>query len=194
MANEKFSQWVSMGALAGTEKLVGLSGADNEYTTPADLKTYIAPQSILVSSSAATSTASTIPIDNSKPQNSEGAALSALDCAITPTSATNIIRIEFSINLSFNAGGAAVHKAVVALFKDSVTDALLAQIAGAYENGLSEYIITGMYEEVAGSTSARTYKIRYGTNGDTVYVNSAAGSAVFGGVCVSWIRATEVRV
>jgi len=42
MANEKWSTWSSMGTLSGAEKLVGLdAGNQNEYTTPADLKTYM---------------------------------------------------------------------------------------------------------------------------------------------------------
>jgi len=56
MANEKWSTWASMGALSGTEKLVGLdTGNSNEYTTPDDLKTYIASKSASAQSASGTS-------------------------------------------------------------------------------------------------------------------------------------------
>lgn len=56
MANEKWSTWPSMGTLNGAEKIVGLdAGGNNEYTTPADLKTYIASKSATAQSASSTS-------------------------------------------------------------------------------------------------------------------------------------------
>lgn len=46
MANEKWSTWASMGPLTGTEKLVGLDGSANEYTTPTDIKTFMGLEKI----------------------------------------------------------------------------------------------------------------------------------------------------
>jgi hypothetical protein len=153
----------------------------------------VSVQTVTTTSGAVTSTASAIPIDNTTPQNTEGAALAALDTAITPTSASNTIRVEFSVNLSFSEAGAGVYKAIACLFKDSAADALTARIVGSYNQGIAEYVVAGYFEETAGSTSARTYKIRYGTGGTgTARINSAGGVAVFNGINESWLRVSEI--
>jgi hypothetical protein len=143
-------------------------------------------QSLYQSSGASDSTSSDIPVDDTIPQNTEGKEI--FTQAITPTNASNIIRIEWSLNLS--QGDAGGYKMASALFKDSTADALCAIVESQDDNGISRVVMQGYYQESAGSTSSRTYKIRYGGN-NTTYLNGQGGRQ-YGGVNLSWMRVSEV--
>ena len=98
-----------------------------------------------------------IPVDTSIPTSSEG--LELLAVTITPNSATSNIVILFCgvVYQNANASG------LVTLFKDAGTSAL----ATAWTHRSSAAINIGSsvnlhYTEVAGSTAARTYRIRFG--------------------------------
>jgi hypothetical protein len=116
------------------------------------------------------STTDQIPQDNTIPQNSEGTEL--ITVTITPTSATSKLRIRFT-NAFFSASG--VSSVGVALFQDSTANALTASsvtLPGAnYKNPLPLE-----YEMTAGTTSATTFKIRYGPDtGNTAYFLQTSG-------------------
>lgn len=137
-------------------------------------------QQVRSSTSSVSSTTSVIPVDNTIPQNTEGAEL--LTAAITPTSATNILMIEFAMDVTLV--GAA--KMSAAFFVDSTVDAIAAYPMAGYAE-----VRFGRYFLVAGSTSARTYKLRYGPNGGgTMTINLA----LYGGVCFSSFVVTEIEV
>jgi len=135
------------------------------------------------------STSSVIPPDDTIPQNTEGAEV--LTVSITPTSATNILVIEFNTFLNASAlGGTGA-----ALFQDSTANALAATCLGTIAS--SGYLLNGSLRHVmtAGTTSATTFKIRAGmlNAGPTLYLSGYAGSRLFGGVASTVLTVKEYK-
>jgi hypothetical protein len=128
------------------------------------------------------STTTAIPNDNTIPQNTEGADCN-LDTAITPTdSGSNLLII---INVFVAAGG--YPGGAIALFKDSDADAIAAN--QCYLNGAE--VMTLVKQVSATDTSSRTYKVRYGSNAGTAYMNGN-GAAKFSTAVVSSITIMEI--
>lgn len=127
-----------------------------------------------------------IPIDDTIPQNTEGTEI--VTASITPTSATNIIEIDFD---GFGASASSTTM-VTALFKDTGADAIAA--AANFGSGAASRpsIMRLLHREVAGSTSARTYKIRVGTAAGTLRMNGATTGRYFGGTAVARLIVREV--
>jgi hypothetical protein len=161
-----------------------IDGLDTRVTT---LESTTVLQSIFQSSGAADNTAVNIPHDNTKPQNTEGKQV--FSQAITPAAAGNIIEVEWQLNLSH--GNAAGNATIAALFKDSDADAICALVEINDNGSTGGYVMRGLYRETAGSTSARTYKLRYGSNAGTAYLNGFGGG-IFDGVNISWFKVTEI--
>jgi hypothetical protein len=145
-------------------------------------------QVVMVSDATAKSTTSSIPFDDTIPQSTEGAAYSELDITFTPQngSSTLFIEVSISVSMGFTTTGA------IAIFKDSDSNALgsdhLTLAAAGYLGR-----INATFSENAGSTSLRTYKVRFGsTPSGTMYVNTSAGTALFGGTARSLIKITEI--
>lgn len=127
----------------------------------------------------------TIPIDDTIPQNTEGDQYMSL--AITPTSATNKLVIDVVVNMSTSGG---VATAVAALFQDSTVGALAAVGVALLDNR----IIQLKYSHVmtAGTTSATTFKVRAGSSAaGTTTFNGAASARLLGGVIASSINIYE---
>ena len=126
----------------------------------------------------------TIPADDTIPQNTEGDEYMTL--AITPQNASSILIIEvvgsFAHSLRKNMG--------LALFKDSDASALAGMRASA------EQLVFNMsmtHRMTAGTTSAMTFKLRAGSSGSgTTTFNGVSGGRIFGGVMASSITITEV--
>lgn len=131
------------------------------------------------------STTSTIPQDNTKPQNTEGASC-GLDTAITPTDSNNKLVIFFQGAIDTDAG-----IGLVALFKDSDADALKAVIANDYSTGAQA--VNFIYEMTAGSTSEITFKLRYGANSGTSYWLRESAGDRFNGVLTGEVVIFEVK-
>jgi hypothetical protein len=131
-------------------------------------------------------TSTQLDFDDSIPQNDEGAEFMTL--AITPTSATNSLKIEVVFNCR-----TASDATVVALFQDTTAGALAAAYSGgAYDE---RTCITFTHYMTAGTTSATTFKVRGGPgSAGNLYFNGSAGARVLGGVCASSITITEVKV
>lgn len=131
--------------------------------------------------STALATASTlatqIPFDDTKPQNTEGTEVITL--AITPTSATNNLLIQFDAGLVCASLDVAI---IAALFQDANANALQVAVnwAPAAHNG---GILPLSYVMTAGTTSATTFKIRIGRHDgvSTVTINGQGGGRIFGG-------------
>jgi len=121
------------------------------------------------------STTNTIPFDDTIPQNTEGEEL--LTASITPTSTSNYLRVRATLPMVSRSSGGGV---TVALFKDSGADALNA--GTALIGSSSEYgNISIEWVEQATSTSAQTFKLRYGGNtASTAYVNRRGSGALYG--------------
>lgn len=132
-----------------------------------------------------TNTSSTIPFDDSIPQNTEGAELITL--SITPTSATNILVLDATLSMFNNSGSFRA----ACFFQDSTSDALYT--AGAtIDAGLGGFIAMH-YTMTAGTTSSTTFKIRYGSNTGTTYINGNSSTRLFGGTQGTWFTITEVE-
>ena len=142
------------------------------------------------SSGALATGTTTIPSDDTIPQNTEGTALAALDTTITPKSATNKLLIELVLNVSASAAV----QAIAALFQDSTANALAAAdvtIGGTSQIGQ----VTINWMMTAGTTSATTFKVRYGpASAATITINGSAAARLFGGVFISSLTVTEIAV
>jgi hypothetical protein len=127
----------------------------------------------------------TIPLDDTIPQNTEGTEFMTL--SITPSSATNKLRIDVIGFLSTSSG----EWLSMALFQDSTANALAA--VSAYQptaTGMSTVPLTHFM--TAGTTSPITFKVRAGPNaGGTIGINGSGGRK-FGGVAASSITITEI--
>lgn len=130
----------------------------------------------------------TIPLDDTIPQSTEGNEYMTL--AVTPTSATNKLRIDVKFFCTVNAAS----WAIVALFKDSDVNALAVgenyQTVGAGGNS-----VTFTHYMTAGATIAITFKVRAGRDGSagtTLTFNGASGTRHFGGTLASSITITEI--
>ena len=127
-----------------------------------------------------TSTTVQIPADGTTPQNTEGAEWTTL--TITPKNANNILELTIMTPI---AAITAADSITVAFFKDSDVNA----IAYTYNfyptiNGLQYTALT--YYVSAGSTSARTYKVRFGPAG-------VVATAYIGGCTVNVTGGFTVR-
>ena len=113
-----------------------------------------------------------------------------MSLAITPTSATNRLRIQYSI---FGSSGSNDQFAS-ALFQDAIAGALTASKMQQGATSVSGQHIHE-WEMAAGTTSAATFKVRAGvvSAGTFTFCGEAAG-AWFGGVTNSWVKIEEVMV
>jgi len=137
--------------------------------------------------SSVVSGTTTLPLDDTIPQQSEG--VEAVTLSITPKSASNILLIivNFSgVRLPDSGGG-------VALFQDSTSNSLAAIPVG--QSNISP--VTLVHKMTAGTTSSTTFKVRFGQNSaGTVYLNVQGSgtnptSRAFGGVSASTMTIIE---
>lgn len=130
----------------------------------------------------------TIPADDTIPQSSEGTAYTELDTAITPTNASSTLLIELQVNASVSGLGSLV----LTLFKDSDTDATATQLHTI--TGAGYVAVVALRARVAaGSTSAQTFKVRFGRIGGTatMYLNDYS-TPYYGGTIFSSMTITEI--
>jgi hypothetical protein len=127
-----------------------------------------------------------IPFDDTIPQNTEGTQFMSL--AITPTSATNNLKIEVRIFATVTG----TTWMIAALFQDTTANALATVAAFTSTSTAGSPIVLTHYM-AAGTTSATTFKVRVGPNAAaTVTFNGQSGARIFGGVAASSITITEI--
>lgn len=128
----------------------------------------------------------TIPNDDTIPQNTEGVEVMTL--AITPKSATSKLKIEVVVNCAVATTG----NVIAALFQDGTANALAAVCEyTATSNGNMRLVFT--HYMTAGTTSSTTFKVRVGcNNAGTLTFNGAQGVRQFGGVMASSITISEI--
>jgi hypothetical protein len=127
-----------------------------------------------------------IPYDDTIPQITEGDEY--LSLAFTPTSATTVLMIEAVVHAAVSTGGFPA----VAIFEDGVNDAIGAAFFPAQLSADSTFTTTARAFVLAGSTSARTYKVRAGTDrAGTFTVNGRSAGRLFGGKMISSLTVTE---
>lgn len=127
----------------------------------------------------------TIPFDDSIPQNTEGTQF--LTLAITPTNIASKLEIDVSVFATVTG----TNWIILALFQDTTADALAttATFVGTSTAGAS---ITLRHTMTAGTTSATTFKLRMGPNAAaTVTFNGQSGGRLFGATAASSLTITE---
>lgn len=129
----------------------------------------------------------TIPYDDTIPQNTEGDEY--MSQTITPTSAINMLSVDHVGNYSFSVN----YHVAAALFQDSTANALSAAVVSNDGSRMSNLVIN--HQMRAGTASSTTFKIRAGghTSG-TLTFNGASGGRIFGGVMASSLSVTEIMV
>jgi len=145
-------------------------------------------QAVHTQTGAVATGTTTIPYDDTIPQNTEGDQY--MSQAITPTNASNKLLIEVTVVVSHSAIG----QMWVCLFQDSVASALAVAVE-RMDTALQPYTIAFKHEMTAGTTSEITFKVRVGssTAGTTTF-NGSTGARYMGGVFASSLRITEVKV
>lgn len=129
-----------------------------------------------------------IPADNSKPQISEGTEVG--NVIISPKSTTNRLRITFSV-FGTTSTGSGPH--TIAVFQDSIADALAAKGFGAGDASLTNGA-TLVYEYCPATTSAVTISARAGSATGAFKVNgNSGGTAYYGGVGFSSLVVEELK-
>lgn len=142
-------------------------------------------QVVYTETGAVSTGTTTIPFDDTIPQNTEGTEF--LTQAITPTSSTNKLQIDVTIFATVTS----TPWIIVALFQDTTADAIATT---ATFNNLSTAgaSIVLRHTMTAGTTSATTFKVRIGpSSAATVTFNGQSGGRIFGGVAASSITVTE---
>ena len=147
-------------------------------------------QMVTTTNNTPDSTTTTIPLDASIPQNTEGK--ETMTVTITPTNSSNILVIEWGCQASTNAIGRAM---IFALFQDSTADAIAAQFVDNEAGNTYTKFTTYRYQMTAGTTSSTTFKLRYGPHtAGTMYIHSSNGSAqTFGGLYPGYLTVTEYK-
>jgi hypothetical protein len=141
-------------------------------------------QQVTYASAAVWTTATSLPADDTIPQNTEGGEFGTV--TITPTAADSILEIESLLCISPNATAAVT----AALFQDTTANAIAAigQSVGADNNA----IIALKHYVAATSIDARTYKLRAGQSASgTCTINGWGGNRRLGGVMASYLTVRE---
>ncbi len=145
-------------------------------------------QMVYVYTGAYATGSTTMPFDDTIPQNTEGNEVMTL--AITPTSASSKLLINVDVCGSSDVQG----NWTAALFRDSTADALTAtQVkASNFSPDQNDHCHLSWVAD-SSSTSATTFKVRCGQhNAGSWYFNGENGSRLFGGVANSGITIMEV--
>jgi hypothetical protein len=146
-------------------------------------------QEVISTSSLNVSTTVAIPADSTIPQITEGAEF--MTVTITPKSASSTLMISFDCPLTdISAAGVCTY----AMFVDSTANALNA--SGIYYIAATAYAAAKLtYSVASGSTSARTYRIRFGPyvgTTMTAYANVGSTVPVYGAAVQSTLTVKEI--
>lgn len=186
--NTMIQNYLSIGAVTEIRFLDGTT----QLTAATAPQSGVIVKSVYAEYGTVTALNTIIPRDNTIPQSTEGTQV--LSVTITPTSASNKLRIRF--NGVFSTGGTAGQSTIVAVFRNSGSGAIattygLTGVSGSTPAGTQ---ISLVHEEVAGVITPITYYVRAGPNGSGVsYFNGAPGyTGNFGGTMKSTITVEEI--
>ena len=145
-------------------------------------------QMVYVYTGAYATGSTTMPFDDTIPQNTEGNEVMTL--AITPTSASSKLLINVDVCGSSDVQG----NWTAALFRDSTANALTAtQVKASNVTADQNDHCHLSWVADSSSTSATTFKVRCGQhNAGAWYFNGENGSRLFGGVANSGITIMEI--
>lgn len=125
-----------------------------------------------------------IPIDNTIPQNTEGAEI--ITVSITPKYANSRLRINAIVECIYSGA----ENVCMALFQDTTANALAT--AMFFSSGSIINALPLAYEMESGTTSLTTFKIRIGTGSAAIYINGNGSNRLFGGTLAVRLSVTEV--
>ena len=175
---------ISQLSATGTKDATTFLRGDNSFAEAGGGKVLQVVKSLVTTKA---STSSSIPQDNTIPQNTEGTEFTTL--AITPQASDSTLFIDFLVHGSLSNNNTNL---TVCLFKDSVANAL--QVSNNFCGTNTElFPLMLKFAETSGTTSSVTYKIRFGLNGGgTVYLNSDQSTDVYSTAQSSVFIITEV--
>ncbi|TAL39627.1 MAG: hypothetical protein EPN97_02060 [Alphaproteobacteria bacterium] len=165
---------------------VPISGKPVAAIARADLPAGSIIQTVSATYASNADLTTTIPLDDTIPQITEGTEV--VTVSITPTSASSMIEVSFC---AFGSASAAA-VLIAALFKDTGSNALQVSTMVAGGGSLPDCISLTYFENAA-NTSARTYRIRVGLNSGTCRLNGTLTSRMFGGAAAAYIIAREIK-
>lgn len=143
-------------------------------------------QTVVNATGAAATGTTAVPMDDTIPQNTEGDEF--MTQAITPTSAADILEIEYL----FNAGVSAGNKFLASsLYQDTTADALVT-VAHHVDTANTMAQTFGLHRMRAATTSATTMKVRAGADTATVTFNGFSAARKFGGVMNSYLSIKQI--
>jgi hypothetical protein len=176
---------ISAPAVAGTNTLT-LPALTGTVLTNKTAGTVL--QVVNATYSTYSSSATTIPDDNTIPQNTEGTEIITL--AITPTSATSKLLITSVVFATSGSGGSIIANA---LFQDATANALAVTSTTA---GAAGWMITDVMQHymTSGTTSSTTFKIRAGGHVGTTYFNGNTGARLYNGTGFCSLTIMEIAV
>ena len=157
------------------------SGANPVWASPLPSPVYVE------SAAAVTLGASLIPIDNTIPQITEGNHITQLECSITPESPGSRIEVNALVNLGTAVGG----NITLALFKNSVTDAVASypfQITTANNGVHTAYI---RYSVSVSNTNPIQFSFRAGESTSQEIFLNRGGIIQGGGTVISSVKISE---
>jgi len=168
------------------EDVVETAPADGSVTPNKTVGMQNVIQVVNTSTVTSTTSALTIPDDDTIPQITEG--YEVLTSSITPTNASNILMIEVFVNYAHNVNATVA----MALFQDATADALASTAWREVNLNLSHRMVLPHYM-VAGTTSSTTFSVRMGASSGTFTINGSGGVRKHGGVMASSITITEYK-
>lgn len=142
-------------------------------------------QTVRTDTGAEAAGATTVPVDNTTPQNTEGDQY--MSQAITPTAACNLLAIEAVGSFQNTVTSAST---VTSLFQDSAANALRTTWFSQSTTGLAIHRI--FHKMLAGIAAATTFKIRNGGVSGTVTFNGSASAGFLNGTLNSFMEVTEI--
>ncbi|MFA6125445.1 hypothetical protein [Sphingomonas sp.] len=160
------------------------------FVTTLDVSSGTIVGSATTTSSTQASTASTIPFDNTKPQSGEGAEYTQIATSYTPVYASSLLEVTVFIPIvDLDEAGTVTY----ALFKNSDADAVQS-VCHTWAAATVPRPLSMTYIVAAGSTSAATFKLRYGADAGTAAINSPSliGSR-YNGAYVASMTIKEIR-
>ena len=168
-------------------------------TSPSNVRSYVegvnlpgeVVQLVNQSSTGVATGTTSIPRDDTIPQNTEGDQY--MSAAITPVAACNLFRIVVVANVAHSSSNVSI---TGALFQDSIANAIAAvcQFTDTSTGSCSRQLKLDCLI-LPGLASALTFKFRAGgTTGSTITFNGSAGNRLFGGVMNSNMRVEEVAI
>lgn len=158
----------------------------NPVVSPVPANTNRQLQLVSTTTGAVATGTTTIPFDDTIPQNTEGDQYMSL--SITPQSASS----KLVVNVVWNGTASVTSPITVALFRDSGADALAA-VSEVVINTAGPQSMQFTHVADSSSTSATTFKVRAGIrDAGTTTFNGAGAARLFGGVMSSSITIAEV--